>query len=758
MNTTFTGRREDDRLLRGEGRYTDDWSLPGQAWAVFLRSDVAHAHIAGIDVEEARAAPGVLAVLTGADMAAAGYFRVEPRMPFTGVDGPLRAPRKPALAQDRVRFVGEAVALVVAETQAQALAAAEMVEMDLVTLDNAGDQRQAIGESAPQLHEEIPGNICFSYEYGNHAEVDRAFAGAAHVARVELDSARVIGNPMEPRAGLVAWDGDTLDLWCPSQGLAGIERGMASATGLPPETFRIHTEDVGGAFGVRGDACLEYAAMALAARRIGRPVKWLASRSETFFSDHQGRGIRMTAELALDAEGRFLAIRHDWLCDLGAHPSGAGPVTGVQNATLMASGAYRIAAIAGRTRQVVTNRVPVTAYRGAGRPEMAYAVERLVDEAARVTGRDRIDLRRLNCIPPGDFPYSVPTAIDRSSYDSADFPGLLDRALAASDWDGFEARRDAAKARGRLRGIGCALFIEPSGGVSPTDEAAITFDADGRARLHQAAQSSGQGHETVFPEIVAATLGIPAEEVTLEFTRSDGPGRAGGGAFGSRSLMTQGSVLQEAATQVLAKAALLAARVLDVDAEMIEHSEGVFRARDGNRFVGLADLARQNPGALDTVAMLPSPKAYPSGMHVAEVEIDPETGALELIGYVSVDDCGTVVNETLVQGQIWGGLVQGLGQVLGEACHYDADGQMLTGSFMDYVMPRAETVRGVRIILAPVPSPTNRLGAKGVGEAGTVGALPTAMNAVLDALWPAGVRYLDMPATSHRIWQALNAG
>ncbi len=736
MTMTFAGRREDDRLLRGQGHYTDDWSLPGQAWAAFVRSDVAHARILGVDIEEAQDAPGVHAVLTGADMAAAGYQRIAPRMPFTGADGPLRAPRKPALAQDRVRFVGEAVALVVAETQAQAMAAAEMIVLDLDPLDDAGDQQQAISANAPQLHEDVPGNICFTYEYGDHEAVDRAFADAVHVARVDLDSARVVGNPMEPRAGLVAWDGDTLDLWCPSQGLAGIQRGMASATGLPPETFRIHTEDVGGAFGVRGDACLEYAAMALAARQIGRPVKWLASRSETFFSDHQGRGIRMTAELALDAEGRFLAIRHDWLCDLGAHPSGAGPVTGVQNATMMASGAYRIPTIAGRTRQVVTNRVPVTAYRGAGRPEMAYAVERLVDEAARVTGRDRIALRRLNCIPPRDFPYKVPTAIDRSSYDSADFPGLMDKALAASGWVGFEERREAAKARGKLRGIGCALFIEPAGGVSPTDEAAITFDAEGRVRLHQAAQSSGQGHETVFPEIVAATLGIPAEEVTLEFTRSDGPGRAGGGAFGSRSLMTQGSVLQEAAVQVLEKAVPLAARLLGVDTDMVEHSDGAFRARDGNRFVGLADLARQNPGALDTVAVLPSPKAYPSGMHVAEVEIDPETGELSLESYVSVDDCGTTLNETLVKGQIWGGLVQGLGQVLGEACHYDADGQMLTGSFMDYVMPRADMVQGVRIILAPVPSPTNRLGAKGVGEAGTVGALPTAMNAVLDALAP----------------------
>ena len=454
---------------------------------------------------------------------------------------------------------------------------------------------------------------------------------------------------------------------------------------------------MGGAFGIRGAAYPEYAALALAARVTGRPVKWVASRSETFLSDYHGRAVRMRAELALDAEGTFLAIRHDWVCDIGAHPSAAGPMTNTMNASIMAAGAYRIPHAHGRTRQAVTNTVPITAYRGAGRPDMAYAVERLVDEAAAQTGFDRIALRRRNMIPRDAFPYPVPTAAIPSAFDGADFGALLDTALAEAGWDGFAARRAEAARRGRLRGLGCAMFIEPAGGVSPTDEAAITFEEDGRILLHEVAIASGQGHETVLPAIAAGVLGIDPERITLHAGRMDGPALKGGGAFGSRSVMSQGSVCAAAADVVIRKGRVLAAAALEAAEADIEYEAGAFRIAGTDRTVALDALARANPGGLDGTAALPAPRAFPSGVHVAEVEVDPDTGTSELVHYVSVDDCGAVVNRTLVEGQIWGGLLQGLGQVFGERCAYGEDGQILNGSFMDYAMPHADLARRVTI-------------------------------------------------------------
>ena len=466
----------------------------------------------------------------------------------------------------------------------------------------------------------------------------------------------------------------------------------------------------------------------------------------------------MAAELALDADGRFLAIRHDWVCDIGAHPSAAGPMTNTMNAAVMATGAYRIPAVYGRTRLAVTNTVPITAYRGAGRPDMAYVVERLVDEAAHATGIDRVALRRLNMIPRDAFPYTVRTAPIPTAYDSADFAALLDAALADSEWAGFEDRRAEAAASGRLRGIGCALFIEPAGGVSPTDEAALTVDAAGAITLHVVAVASGQGHETVLPEIAAGELGIDPRRITLSAGRADGPARRGGGAFGSRSAMSQGSVGAEAARVLVARGTELAADALEAAPADIEYDRGAWRVAGTDRAVDAGRAGRRPSGRARQPRRAARAARFPSGAHVAEVEIDPETGTTELVRYVSIDDCGTVLNRTLLEGQIWGGLLQGLGQVFGERCVYDADGQMLTGSFMDYAMPHADLARRVAIRLLPVPSPSNRLGAKGVGEAGTVGSLPTAMNAMLDALRPAGVARIDMPATSQAVWRALLGG
>jgi carbon-monoxide dehydrogenase large subunit len=575
----------------------------------------------------------------------------------------------------------------------------------------------------------VPGNLCLDFTYG---------------------------DPMEPNAAIAEWDGDVLQLWSPSQGMTSMRDSLAAVTGLPGDRLRVHAWDVGGAFGVRSHAYPEYAALAFVARQVGRPVKWVSSRSETFLCDFHGRAVEMTAELALDADGRFLAIRHDWLCNIGAHPSAAGAFTNTMNAATMASGAYRIPTVAGRNRLVVTNTVPITAYRGAGRPDMAYTVERLVDEAAAQTGIDRIALRRRNLIPRDAFPYRIATAVIPNAYDSADFAALLDKALREADWDGFAARRAAAAARGRLRGIGCAMFIEPAGGGALSDEAALTFEPDGSMLLHEVAIASGQGHETVLPEIVGRALGIDPLHITLRAGRQDGPALKGAGAFGSRSMMSQGSVSVEAAKAVIRKGTALAAQALEAAEADIAYAAGTFRIAGTDRAISLADLARRFPGALDSRAELPAPSSFPSGVHVAEVEIDPETGTTELVRYVSIDDCGVVINPTLVEGQIWGGLLQGLGQVFGELCVYGADGQMLSGSFMDYTMPRADLVRDVTIETVLVPSPRNQLGVKGVGEAGTVGALPTAMNAVMDALRPQGVRQIDMPVTAQRVWRALH--
>ena len=751
----YAGRREDGRLLTGAGTYSADWEQPGLLHAAFLRSDRAHAIILSIDVTLARAMPGVRAVLTGADMRAAGYSRGMP-LPPVGRGAAIRAAPSPALAEHRVRYAGEPIAIVVADSPHAAQDACEAVEVEYDVLPAVTDPRLALAAGAPLVNEAAPGNLCYETEYGDAAATAAAFATAAHVVRFEGASGRVVGNPLEPKAALARWDGDVLELWCPSQGMTGLRDGLAALTGLPPGQLRVHAQDVGGAFGIRGPAYPEYAALALAAKWAGGPVRWVASRSETFFSDYHGRAVWMSAELALDEAGRFLAIRHDWLCDVGAHPSAAGPFTNTFHPPLMATGAYDIPAAHGRVRLALTNTVPITAYRGAGRPDMAYIVERLVDEAAAQTGLDRIALRRQNRIPRDAFPYVLKAAPIPSVYDSADFDALMDAALAASRWDGFAARRAESAAHGKLRGIGMALFIEPAGGVAPVDDIALTVEPGGVV-LHEVAIASGQGHETVLPEIVARALQLDPMQVTLRAGKNDGPAQKGAGAFGSRSMMTQGAGSAHAAAILLRTAKDLAATALEAAVEDIEYADGQFTIAGTDRRVALLELARLFPRQLDTRIEHPAPKAFPSGAHVAEVEIDPETGVTDLLDYTSIDDCGAVMNHTLLNGQIVGGLVQGLGQVFGEHCVYTDDGQMLTGSFMDYPMPRAELLRQVTVEAITIPSPTNGLGVKGVGEAGTVGSLPAAMNAVMDALRCRGVAEMDMPATPARIWQALQA-
>ena len=753
MAYEFSGRREDARLLTGQGRYTADWNRPGQVHAAFLRADRAHATIVAIDIAAARAAPGVLAVLTGADAVAAGFDRGAALMPVKGRGEALRLPPRPALATDRVRFVGEPVALVVALTAHAAQDAVELIDVEYAGLPVVADAAAALAPAAPLLHDSVPGNMCFDFDYGDEAAVDAAFAGAAHVVRLTLTSRRVVGNPMEPKAALAAWEGDVLDLWTSTQGMTALRDSLAGQTGLPPDRIRVRAQDVGGGFGIRGPAYPEHAALALAARVVGRPVKWVASRSETFLSDYHGRGLVMTGRLALDQNGAFLALRHEWLADQGAHPVATGPLINTLNPAMMSTGCYRIPAVYGRHRLALTNTVPITAYRGAGRPDMAYIVERLVDEAARQTGIDRIELRQRNLVPREAFPYRLPTGAVATEYDSGDYRAGLDLALAKADWAGFDARRQAAAARGALRGIGCAVFVEPAGGVVPKDEVAITFDADGQVVLHTVVTSNGQGHETVYPEIVARVLQIDPARIRLSAGDPDGPVLVGGGAFASRSMMSHGAASLLAAREVVEKGKALAADALEAAAVDIEYAEGAYRIVGTDRAIDLVALA--GGGALDTTTGLAASRAYPSGTHVAEVEVDPQTGMTVVVRYTAVDDCGVVINHTLLEGQILGGMLQGVGQVLGELCSYDGDGQLLTGSFMDYAMPHADLLPSVAIYDHSVPSPNNPLGVKGAGEAGTTGALPTVMNAILDALRPAGVEHLDMPASAQRVWQAL---
>jgi len=761
MSDAFKGRREDQRLVTGQGCYTADWTLPGQAHGYFLRSDRAHAEIVALDAAEALRLPGVLGVFTGRDLEQAGFKSPRPISHFKGKDGAvLKSPHRPALAHGRVRFVGEPVALIVAESEWAAQDAAERISVDYRDLPPLIEPEDAIAPAAPLIHADVPGNLAVDYEYGNRAATEAAFAQAAHVVRVELVAQRIAGNPMEPKSCIAAYDAGTgsYDIYMPSQGMADIQKEFAHITGLEPGRFRIHAHDVGGAFGVRNEIYPEFAALAFAAKSLGRPVKWTGTRAETILSDHHGRGAVLTGELALDKDGHFLGLRIGWLVDLGAYCSNAGPFINTAAApTSMPANAYRTPAVYGLNRLVFTTVTPSTAYRGAGRPNASYLMERLVDEAARVTGIDRIELRRRNLLAKDVFPYKTPTG---STYDSGDPPGLLAQVLEAADWRGFEARRAEAKSRDKLRGIGCAVFIEPSGGVGQ-EEIAIRFDASGNVRLYTLSGPSGQGHETVFPDVVGEILGIASDKITLRASDPEGPPLSvGTGSFGSRSLIAHGGALSVGAKEVINKGLALAAKNLEVAAGDLVFENGRYRVPGTDLSIGLEELARKHAGngehPLDTMAKLNVTAAFPSGAHIAEVEIDPETGATELLSYVAVDDCGRVMNHALVEGQLHGGLIQGIGQIFGEHCVYDRDnGQLLTGTFMDYFMPRADNLPAITLYDRSILSPSNPLGVKGAGEAGTTGAIPTIANAVMDALAPLGIRHLEMPYTPQRIWAAI---
>jgi aerobic carbon-monoxide dehydrogenase large subunit len=757
----FKGRREDFRLVTGRGRYTADCNSDGEASAHFVRSDRAHAKIVGVDTARARALPGVLGVLTGADVAAAGWKGLPAMAFFKGVGGSsLRVPPRYGLAHGRVRYVGEPVAVVIAETSHIAQDAAELVDVTYEDLAAVVEASAALSEKAIPLHEEYPDNLAFDYEYGDRQAVEQAMAGAAHVVRVELRAQRISGNPMEPKSCVASYDAASgiFEVWAPTQGTSDLKNALAQISGLEASRFRIHSADVGGAFGVRNEIYPEFVAVMLAAKQTGRTVKWTGTRSETISGDHHARAADLTGELGVDGDGRFVALRVEWLANLGAFCSNAGPlINTVAAPTSSAISLYNVKTVHGRHRLVFTNTTPTTAYRGAGRPNVSYLWERMVEEAARATGIDSIKLRRKNVLRKSMFPLRTPTG---SNYDSADPERLLKTVLQAANWDSFAARRREAKRRGKLRGIGLALFLEPSGGLGK-EQAEIRIESGGKLAMYCNAGPSGQGHETVFPDIVANVLGIPADRIELRYNDVAAPKLAGTGSFGSRSLISHGFALQATAKEIVEKGRKLAADEFEVAAADVTFDKGEYRVAGTDLSIGLQSLIErrwsQPTHPLDSNVTVDLASAFPSGAHVAEVEIDPDTGALSIVNYTAADDCGTIYSHALVEGQLHGGLMQGLGQVVGEQVAYEVDtGQLLSGSFMDYFMPRAENLPPIALIDCGAPSPANPLGAKGAGEAGATGVVPALANAVLDALKAVDVRALDMPYTPDRIWRAIH--
>jgi carbon-monoxide dehydrogenase large subunit len=758
-------RKEDPKLLSGEGRYTDDVNLAGQAYAVMVRSPHAHGIIRGIDAEAALAMPGVLAVVTGTDLAAAGYGAVKPSVPFKNRDGsPMHLLPRSALPTERVRYVGEAVACVVAVSALAAKDAAEALQLDIEPLPAVTDAETAARPGAPQLFAEVAGNLILDYHYGDADAVAAAFARAHHVTRVKLVNSRIIVNPMEPRSAIGAYDAAsqrwTLHVGC--QGVFGLRNSLArDVLNVPVDKVRVLTGNVGGSFGMKASTFPEYLCLFHAARLLGRPVKWTDDRSESFLADHHGRAHERLGELALDAEGNFLAVRITGYGNMGAFLDGGSPIPSTLNTMRNAVGVYKTPLIEVVTKCVLTNTTPVSAYRGAGRPEGNYYMERLVDAAAAELGIDRAELRRRNHIRPEAMPYKAPSGL---TYDSGEFSQLLDQALDLADWNGFEARREASRRNGLLRGRGIGNYLEAT--APPSNEmGGIRFEADGGVTIITGTLDYGQGHASPFAQVLTDRLGIPFERIRLLQGDSDEL-IAGGGTGGSKSMMASGTAIVEASQKVIERGKQIAAHHFETAVQDIEFADGTFQVSGTDRVIGIMELAEMLRAGLKLPAELPqsldvahifesAPAAFPNGCHIAEVEIDPETGTSQVVRYTMVNDFGTLINPMLVEGQAHGGVVQGIGQALLERTLYDGDGQLLTGSYMDYAMPRAADAPEFRFESRPVPAKTNPLGVKGCGEAGCAGSLPAVMNAVIDALSQRGIRAFDMPATPERIWRAL---
>jgi carbon-monoxide dehydrogenase large subunit len=753
-------RSEDPKLLRGAGRYSDDINLPGQAYAVMVRSRVAHGTIRGIDSTDARELPGVLGIYTAADLK--GYGPIKPMQMIPNKDGsPMRAPPRPALPAERVRFLGEAVAFVVAESAAQAKDAAEAVALDISPLPVVTTPQRAASPGAPQLHREAPGNITLDYHYGDAAAVAAAFAQAAHVTRLQIVSNRIVVNAMEPRSAVAKYEPGrerfTLHLGC--QGVFGMRNMLKDVLATTPDKVHVLTGSVGGSFGMKSSVYPEYVCALHAARALGRPVKWTDERSESFLSDHHGRDHEMTAELALDGAGNFLAVRLTGFGNAGAFPVAALPFT--VNAVKNVVSIYKTPLVEVSTLGVVTNTTPTGAYRGAGRPEGNYYMERLIDAAAAELGIDRVELRRRNHIKPEAMPYKAPSA---QLYDSGEFTAVLDEALALADWHGFDKRKAESRARGMLRGRGIGSYLEVT--APPGKEmGGLRFEGDGTVTMITGTLDYGQGHASPLAQVIVDRLGIPFERLRLLQGDSDQL-VVGGGTGGSRTAMSSGSALVAASQQVIQRGKEIAGFVLEAAAADIEYARGRFTIGGTDRSIGLLELAgklrsglvlpKELPQTLDVALSTDSPpSSFPNGCHVAEVEVDPETGRVAVVRYAMVNDFGVLLNPLLAEGQAHGGIVQGIGQALMERTFYDGEGQLLSGSYMDYAMPRAGDAPMFDFLSHPVPATSNVLGVKGCGEAGCAGALPSVMNAVVDALAPYGVRHIDMPATPERVWEAI---
>jgi aerobic carbon-monoxide dehydrogenase large subunit len=754
-------RIEDPRLLTGRGRYTDDLRLGGEAHLHVLRSPHAHAVVKAVRAEAAASAPGVLLVLTGEDVARDG---IGPIPCLADIGRPVAATPRPVLATDRVRHVGQPVAVVVAETLLQARDAAELIEVDYEPLPAVTDTIGATREGAPQIWDSAPRNIAFEWERGDRRAVDVAFAGAARTCRIEVVNNRLIVNAMEPRGAIGLVDNGRITLHCGAQGTHLIRDQLAEhILKVPVEQVRVLTGDVGGGFGMKAFMFPEYVHVCWAARRLLRPVRWTADRSESFVSDGQGRDNVTTAELAMDEDGRFLALRVLNHGNMGAYHSNFAPLIVTAAGTSMFQGVYRTPAVHITVKGVVTNTLPVDAYRGAGRPEAIYALERLVDKAARETGIGPIELRRRNLIGKGELPFTTPLG---ETYDSGDFAGCMDEALERADWAGFDSRLAESRKRGRLRGIGLACYIETCGGA-PAETAELRFSDGDVVAVHIGTQSNGQGHETAYAQVLSERLGIDVEQIRL--IQGDSDVVAWGLTGGSRSVPVGGVAIQGAADEVIEKGRELAAHVLEAAAADITFSDGSFGVVGTDRSVTiwkLAELARDPaslpegmpPGLDQTHQHTPPAPTYPNGCHIAEVEIDPDTGRIEIVRYVLVDDFGAVINPLLIAGQIHGGIVQGIGQALLEHTVYDDTGQLLSGSLMDYTLPRADHVPPLEIHYRHDPCTTNPLGIKGAGEAGSIAAPPAVMNAVVDALSrELGPVEIDMPATPLAVWERLQS-
>jgi carbon-monoxide dehydrogenase large subunit len=747
-------RVEDPRLLLGHGRYTDDITVAGALHGYVLRSGYAAARIVSLDADAARKAPGVHAVFTGADLAADNIGTNPCPLPLKNRDGSSRAQvPHPILAQDFVRHVGDPVAFIVADSIQAARDAAELVAIEYDAQDSITDLSAAMEPGAPQVWPDVANNTVFDWETGNKQAVEELFAGAAHITRLTVVNNRIVVNSMEPRAAMASYEDGRFTLTSNTQGGWVIRDMLAkSIFNVDPSAIRVITPDVGGGFGMKLFLYSEHALVCYAARKLGRTVRWASDRSEAFVSDAHGRDNISQGELALDADGRFLAMRIRTLANMGAYLSNFGPFIPTLAGTAVLASVYGFREIYVNVIGLFTNTVPVDAYRGAGRPEANYLVERLIDAAAAELRMDRVEIRARNMVPPSAMPYTTPMG---KVYDSGDFKVVLNAAVEKADWAGFPARREEAARRGKRRGIGLAYYLEATAGAG-VERAEIRFAADGFVDVYVGTQSTGQGHETAYVQLTVAELGVDGDKVRIHQGDTDTIPQ-GGGTGGARSLYSEGTAILATAAGVIEKGKVLAGDFLEAAPADIVFGDGKFTIAGTDRAIDLPALAAKNPGALDTAEIAKiEAGTFPNGCHIVEVEIDPETGVVAVVRYIVVDDVGKAVNPLIVRGQVHGGVAQGLGQAMLERTAYDSEsGQLISGSFMDYALPRADDLPDIEVDFIEIPCGTNPLGVKGAGEAGAVGSPPAVVNAIVDALRPDGVETIDMPATPERIWEAI---